>query len=98
VFSIRLSLKIGILCAVSEPEWRIFTRLRAGRSEFRNRQGQNVHTGSGFQPACYSVSTGAVSTGIKRQEREAGHSPPSGAGLRMSGSIPPLKPHALMAC
>jgi hypothetical protein len=98
VFSIRLSPKIAILCAVSEAEWRIVTRLRAGRSEVRNRQGQNLHTGFGFQPAFYVVSTGALSAGIKRQEREANHSTPSGTGLGMSGSIPPLKSHALMAC
>jgi hypothetical protein len=92
VFSIGLSPKIAISCAVLEPEWRIATRLQGGRSEVRNRHEQNVHTGSGFQQTFYSVRTGALSAGIKRQEREAGHSPPSGGESGMSGSIPPL-PH-----
>lgn len=36
------------------------------------------------------MSTEVLFLGIERQEREAGLSPPSGSGLEMSGSIPPL--------
>ena len=90
MYSIRLSTEIATLCAVSQPECSVVTRLRGGRSEVRIRQAQNVQNGSGFQPAFYSVSPGALFPGIKRQEREPGISPPSGSGLEMRGSIPPL--------
>jgi hypothetical protein len=35
---------------------------------------------------------GALSPGVKRQEREADHLPPSSAEVKKGGAIPPL-PH-----
>jgi hypothetical protein len=42
----------------------------------------SVQTGSGTHPASYPMGTGAVSTGVKWQEHEAGHSPPSSAEVK----------------
>jgi hypothetical protein len=40
---------------------------------------------------------GPLSWGVKRQGREADHSPPSSAKVKESGSIPPLPQYAFMA-
>jgi hypothetical protein len=40
---------------------------------------------------------GDLSLGVKRPGREADHSPPSNAEIKMSGTIPPLPQYALMA-
>jgi hypothetical protein len=60
----------------------------AGRpegSEFESRQGDEfsllhiVHTGSGVHPTSYKMGTGGSFPGVKRQGREADHSPPTSA-------------------
>jgi hypothetical protein len=48
------------------------------------------------QPPAQRV-TEAVSSGVKRMEREAGHSPPSSAEVTNAGAIPPF-PHTLVGC
>jgi hypothetical protein len=40
---------------------------------------------------------GAVSSGVKRLEREVDHSPPPIVEVKNGGAIPPLPPHVLMA-
>jgi hypothetical protein len=65
------------------------TRLATGweieRSGFESGQCQElsllhiVQTGSGVHPSSYTICTGALSAGVKRQAREADHSPPSSA-------------------
>jgi hypothetical protein len=52
----------------------------------------NVQTGCGVHPALYTMGTGAVSPGVKRQGHEADHSAPSNAEVRNGGAIPSL-PH-----
>jgi hypothetical protein len=58
------------------------------RPKFEFRQGQEfsllhvVETGSGVQPTSYPIGTGALSPGIKRQGREADHSPPTSADVK----------------
>jgi hypothetical protein len=59
------------------------TRLRAGRPGFDSRKEQGLfsltyrtHTGSGAQPAFYTLGTGVLSLGIKRPGRKSDHSPP----------------------
>jgi hypothetical protein len=56
-----------------------------------------VHTGSWAYPASYPVGTGCFS-GVKRQEHEADHSPPSSVVVKSGGAIPPLshKPRDLL--
>jgi hypothetical protein len=72
--------------------------LRAGRPGFDSRQRQNVsllysvQAGSGAHPASYPMGIGAISPGVKRQGREADHSPPSNVVVRNCGAITPL-PH-----
>jgi hypothetical protein len=39
-----------------------------------------VQNGSEIHPASYPMGTGALSPGVKRQGREANHSPPTSAG------------------
>jgi hypothetical protein len=57
-------------------------------SEFESRYGTIclllyiVQTGSGVHPASYPVATGVSLPGIKRQEREADHSPPTSAEVK----------------
>jgi hypothetical protein len=54
-------------------------------SKFESRQGQEffllhvVQTGSGAHPASYPMGTGGCFLGVKRQGREADHSPPTSA-------------------
>jgi hypothetical protein len=50
----------------------------------------NVQTDSGAQQASYLMGTGALSPGVKRPECEADHSPPTSAGVKNGGTIPPL--------
>jgi hypothetical protein len=50
-----------------------------------------VQTGSEAYPASDPRGTAeAVSPGVKRQGREADHSPPSNAEVKNGGAIPPL--------
>jgi hypothetical protein len=52
-----------------------------------------VQTGSGVHPTSYKMGTGGSYPGVKRQGREADHSPPTSAEVKkMCGSIHPL-PH-----
>jgi hypothetical protein len=66
-----------------------FTSLTTDGSEFESRYDQEfsllhvVQTGSGAHPASYPTDTpGALSSGVKRQRREAGHSPPASAEVK----------------
>jgi hypothetical protein len=57
-------------------------------SEFESRWVQEfsllhvVQTGSWAHPASYPVGTGVLSSGVKRPEREADHSPPTNAEVK----------------
>jgi hypothetical protein len=50
----------------------------------------DIQTFPGAHPASYSMCTGVLSPEIKRQEREADHSLPSGTEVKDGGSTPPL--------
>jgi hypothetical protein len=54
-----------------------------------------VQTGSGSQPASYTMGTGG--TGVQRLGREADHTPPSNAKVKNDGAVPPL-PHRSSSC
>jgi hypothetical protein len=41
-----------------------------------------LQTGSGAYPASYPVGTDALSSRVNRPERDADHSPPTGAGVK----------------
>jgi hypothetical protein len=49
-----------------------------------------VQTGSRAHLASYTMGTGVLSPGIKRQVRDINHSPPSSAEVKNCGSITPL--------
>jgi hypothetical protein len=73
----------------------------AEESGIDSRRGQETflhkdQAGSGAHPASYTMGTEAVPPGVKRQGREADHSPPSSAQVKNGGAIPPL-PLAFMA-
>jgi hypothetical protein len=55
-----------------------------------------VQTSSGAHQASYSMGTGSLSLGVKWPGREADHSPPSSAELKMRGDIPPLLQYVSM--
>jgi hypothetical protein len=69
---------------------------------FDSRQGKdssllhNVHTGSGVHPVSYPMGTGASFPGVRRQGREADHSPPTSADVKKSEAVRPL-PYVFMA-
>jgi hypothetical protein len=92
VFNVRLICIFRIIVLSS----RYSDELRAGRPGFDSRQGQdfsrlhNVQTGSGAHPATYPMGTGAIFPGVKRQGREADHSPTSSAEVKNGGAIPPI--------
>jgi hypothetical protein len=53
-----------------------------------------VQNGTGAHPASYPMGTGALSVGIKRPGREADHSPPSSAEVKIVWnytSTPPIR-------
>jgi hypothetical protein len=50
---------------------------------------QDVETGSEAHPASYAMCTGALSPGVKRPGREAGHLPPISAEVKSSVSVHP---------
>jgi hypothetical protein len=50
----------------------------------------NIQTSFGTHPTSYTISTGAVSPGVKQQRHEADHSPPSSTEVKNSGAIPPF--------
>jgi hypothetical protein len=71
----------------------VVTRLGTGQSGVRFPAGariftlrHRVQTGPGAHNASYPVGIGS-----KRPERKANHTPPSSAGLRILGAIPPLR-------
>jgi hypothetical protein len=73
----------------------ILTELRARWPGFDCQQGMNfslrhsVQTGSWAHPASYPMGTGgSTPEGVKRQGREADHSPPSSSKVKMHGAIP----------
>jgi hypothetical protein len=73
--------------------------LPAGRLLFDSRQGQEIFLYStasgptlGPTQSLMQCVPGAFSPGLKRQGREADHSPPSSAEVKNGGAIPPL-PH-----
>jgi hypothetical protein len=59
-----------------------------GGQEFESRYGKKfslfhiVQTGSGVQPTSYKMGTGGSFTEVKRQGREANHSPPTSAEVK----------------
>jgi hypothetical protein len=58
-----------------------------------------VQTGSGAHPAFYLVGAGGSFPGLKRQWREADHSPPASAEIKkmwICTSSPPLRLHGAM--
>jgi hypothetical protein len=57
----------------------------------------SFHTTSGANSASYPVYTRALSPGVKRQVREADHSPPSRAEVKNGGAIPLLL-HTSSSC
>jgi hypothetical protein len=56
-----------------------------------------VQTGSGAHPASYPMDTRGSFPGVKRLGREADHSTPSSAEVKMRGARPLLPHYALMA-
>jgi hypothetical protein len=62
-------------------------RFPAGAGNFSLHRVQN---GSGAHPASYQRVPGALSLRVERPGREADHSPPCSAKVRMRGAIPPL--------
>jgi hypothetical protein len=73
--------------------------LSAGRQGFDSRQGQKiVLLLTAYKPALGPIQPpihwvpGALSPGVKRQGREADHSPPFSAEVKNGGAIPPI-PH-----
>jgi hypothetical protein len=71
--------------------WRAGIRFLAGDIDFS--LFHRVQTGSETHPICYSMGTGALSLAVKRQRREADHSPPPSAEVKNGGAILPL-PHS----
>jgi hypothetical protein len=74
------------------------TRLLDGRPGFDFRQAQEIF----LFPIDFKLTLGpnqppikwvleALSLGVKRQEREADHSPPSSVDVKNGGTIPPLR-------
>jgi hypothetical protein len=68
--------------------WAAGVRFFAGARDFSLLH--SVQTGSGVHPASYPNGTVGFSPGVKRQGREADHSPPSSAEVKNGGAIPPL--------
>jgi hypothetical protein len=56
-----------------------------------------VQTGSGAHSASYPVGTRGSFLGVKLPGREADHSPPYSAEVKMCGVIPPLPQYAFIA-
>jgi hypothetical protein len=50
----------------------------------------SVQTGSWDHPSSYSMGTGGSFPEVKRQEREADHSPPSSAEVKNGRAVSPL--------
>jgi hypothetical protein len=71
--------------------WTACVRFPAGKNFFLL---HSVQTGSGADPASYSIGTEALSPGIKWPGREADHSPPSSAKVKKAEAVP-LLPHVM---
>jgi hypothetical protein len=56
-----------------------------------------VQTGSGVHPASYLKVPGALSPGVKLQEREADHSPPASAEVKKMWIYTSTPPYVFMA-
>jgi hypothetical protein len=75
---------------------------REGR-EFESRQGKKfsllhiVQTGSGVHPTSYKMGTGGFSPEVKRQGREADHSPPTSAEVKKMWIYTTTPPYVFMA-
>jgi hypothetical protein len=57
----------------------------------------SLQTGSGATQPPIQWVPGAISSGVKRQGREADHSPPSSVEVKNGGAIAPL-PHTSSKC
>jgi hypothetical protein len=74
-----------------------------GEREFEFRQGKKfsllhiVKTGSGVHPTSYKIGTGGSFPGVKRQERDADHSPPSSAEVKKMWSYTSIPLYVFMA-
>jgi hypothetical protein len=56
-----------------------------------------LQTGSGAHPASYTMDIESSSSGVKRQEREADHSPPSSAKVKNGEAVTPVSRIVFMA-
>jgi hypothetical protein len=72
----------------------IATRLWAG--QFDSRQGQVIFSPI-VHPPSYTIGNGAISPGVKRQGREANHSPLHNVEISNDGAMPPF-PYTSSCC
>jgi hypothetical protein len=56
-----------------------------------------VQTGSGVHPTSYKMGTGGFFPGVKRQVREADHSPPASAEVKKMWIYKSTTPYVFMA-
>jgi hypothetical protein len=56
-----------------------------------------VQTGSGVHPTSYKIGTGGTFPGVKRQGREADHSPPTSAEVKKMWIYASTPPYVFMA-
>jgi hypothetical protein len=76
--------------------------IRGGR-ELESRQGKKlshlhiVQTGSEVHPTSYKMGTGGSFSGVKRQGREADHSPPTSAEVKKMWIYTSTPPYVYMA-
>jgi hypothetical protein len=59
---------------------------------------QNVQSGSGAHPGCYSIRNGCIFPGIKRSGRETDHLPPSNVGVKNEWSYALAASRDFVAC
>jgi hypothetical protein len=70
--------------------------------EFESRLGQKfsllhiVQTGSGVHPTSYTMNTGSSFPGVKRQRREADHSPPTSSEVKKMWIYTSTPPYVFM--
>jgi hypothetical protein len=69
-------------------------RFEAGAGVYSPRH--RVQTGSRAHPASYPMTTVVLSSEVKRQEREAGHSPPSSAEVKNGWSYTSTPPYVFL--
>jgi hypothetical protein len=88
---------------VAQSVQRLATGWTTEGSEFESQYGQEfsllhvVQTGSGAHPASYSMGTGGSFPGVKRQGREADHSPPTIVEVKKIWIYTSTPPYAFMA-